>query len=189
MKKQVQKIKENKGFSMIELIIVVAIMAILVGIIGAALIPYMEKSRASKDKSALDSVYNAFASAIAESEDPSKLVGSGGSLTSDGQNAVESLLDGTISDLQGKFKSKQFKDSSGNGAAIKFFITKDGKNYGVYIAGGNDYSGVQIDSSGTEYKVSVKVKGTITSTTAVKGDGTTQAVGSVPGSTGGASGS
>lgn len=148
MKKQVQKIKENKGFSMIELIIVVAIMAILVGIIGAALIPYMEKSRASKDKSILDSVYSAYSSAIAETEDPSALT-----LTSP---EVEALLDGTVADLEGKFKSKQFK-----GATIQCFYvapsdTDPQAKFGVYIEGKAPYSGVQIDNSGTEHKVGVK---------------------------------
>lgn len=141
MKKQVQKIKENKGFSMIELIIVVAIMAILVGIIGAALIPYMEKSRASKDKSILDAVYNAYSSAIAETEDPSKL-------TLDSPE-VKALMDGTVTDLQKKFKSKQFK-----GTTIKCFYSDAG--YGVYIEGKSPYSGVQIDNSGAEHKVGVK---------------------------------
>ena len=41
--------KDNKGFSLVELIIVIAIMAILVGIVGTQVIPYIDKSRHSKD--------------------------------------------------------------------------------------------------------------------------------------------
>lgn len=41
--------KDNKGFSLVELIIVIAIMAILVGIVGTQVIPYIDKSRNSKD--------------------------------------------------------------------------------------------------------------------------------------------
>lgn len=41
--------KSNRGFSMVELIIVIAIMAILVGIVGANVVPYLEKSKKSKD--------------------------------------------------------------------------------------------------------------------------------------------
>lgn len=176
MKKQVQKIKENKGFSMIELIIVVAIMAILVGIIGAALIPYMEKSRASKDKSALDSAYNAFASAIAETETIADFTGKDStSLDTSIKGSIEGLLDGSITDLEGKFKSKQFK-----GAKINFFYNK-ATGYGVYIKGQNSYSGVQIDSSGAEHKVGVK------GDTAKTAEGT--GVGSISGSGSGASGS
>jgi prepilin-type N-terminal cleavage/methylation domain-containing protein len=39
----------NKGFSLVELIIVIAIMAILVGVVGTQVIPYLEKSRKAKD--------------------------------------------------------------------------------------------------------------------------------------------
>lgn len=39
----------NKGFSLVELIIVIAIMAILVGVVGSQVIPYLESSRQSKD--------------------------------------------------------------------------------------------------------------------------------------------
>lgn len=41
--------KDNKGFSLVELIIVIAIMAILVGVVGTQVIPYIEKSRKAKD--------------------------------------------------------------------------------------------------------------------------------------------
>ena len=57
MKKLQNKLQEklqnrkqnNKGFSLVELIIVIAIMAILVGIVGTQVIPYIEKSRKAKD--------------------------------------------------------------------------------------------------------------------------------------------
>lgn len=39
----------NKGFSLVELIIVIAIMAILVGIVGTQVIPYIDKARKAKD--------------------------------------------------------------------------------------------------------------------------------------------
>lgn len=44
---------DNKGFSLVELIIVIAIMAILVGVVGTQVIPYIEKSRRSKDQQVL----------------------------------------------------------------------------------------------------------------------------------------
>ena len=39
----------NKGFSLVELIIVIAIMAILVGIVGTQVIPYIDKAKEAKD--------------------------------------------------------------------------------------------------------------------------------------------
>lgn len=51
-----------------ELIIVIAIMAILVGIIASQVISYMERSRESKDISMLDTYLTAFTTSIAENE-------------------------------------------------------------------------------------------------------------------------
>lgn len=47
-----KKAMNNKGFSLVELIIVVAIMAILVGVLAPVYTQYVEKSRKSSDVSA-----------------------------------------------------------------------------------------------------------------------------------------
>ncbi|MBO6299972.1 MAG: type II secretion system protein [Lachnospiraceae bacterium] len=49
----------NKGFSLVELIIVIAIMAILVGIVAPQLIKYIEKAKVSTDLRSLDAIYQA----------------------------------------------------------------------------------------------------------------------------------
>ncbi len=49
----------NKGFSLVELIIVVAIMAVLVGVLAPQYIKYLDKSKASADKQVADALYQA----------------------------------------------------------------------------------------------------------------------------------
>lgn len=56
--------KNNKGFSLVELIIVIAIMAILVGVVGTQVIPYIEKSRQAKDIQIMNALCTATISAF-----------------------------------------------------------------------------------------------------------------------------
>ena len=57
MKKMSQK--DNKGFSLVELIVVVAIMAVLMGILVPTLVKNVEKSKKQKDASAIEEIRNA----------------------------------------------------------------------------------------------------------------------------------
>lgn len=49
----------NKGFSLVELIIVIAIMAVLMGVLAPQFLKYVESSRVQKDESAAAEVENA----------------------------------------------------------------------------------------------------------------------------------
>ena len=58
MKKLLQKRKNNKGFSLVELIVVVAIMAVLIGVLVPTLVRNVEKSKKQKDISTVEEVRN-----------------------------------------------------------------------------------------------------------------------------------
>lgn len=55
----------NEGFSLVELIIVIAIMAILTGIVAIAVVPYLERSREVKDLKELDNICRGLALSVA----------------------------------------------------------------------------------------------------------------------------
>lgn len=63
-----KKKNDNKGFSLVELIIVVAILAILVGLLAPQYLKYVEKSRKSADASNLDEMVRAIQIYAADAE-------------------------------------------------------------------------------------------------------------------------
>lgn len=66
MFKLLNKKKNNKGFTLVELVIVVAILAILVGILAPQYTKYVEKSRQSADASNLENIVEGFKVAAAD---------------------------------------------------------------------------------------------------------------------------
>lgn len=63
-----QKSLTNKGFSLVELIIVIAIMAVLVGVLAPQFIKYVEQSRRSKDIQAAANLQTAYLTDIADNQ-------------------------------------------------------------------------------------------------------------------------
>ncbi|UYJ41424.1 MAG: type II secretion system GspH family protein [Lachnospiraceae bacterium] len=120
---EMKKRKEegNKGFSLVELIIVIAIMAILVGIVGTQVIPYINKSKESKDQQVVNSYSTAGVTAYSENAEKitanitvfvyGEVTGTtnvGGE--SDFATAVKNKTYSTIDEAKKKFKSNHAKD-------------------------------------------------------------------------------
>lgn len=146
MKNYVAKLRENeeKGFSLVELIIVMAIMAILVGVVASQVIPYMEKSRQSKDQQQISSLATSMVSAIAQ-DDSFDLATKAATaditfelnktnLTSKTSATIESTFaelcgqadtDAVVTKVKSKFTSKKAK-ASGNKNKLYVTLKADG---------------------------------------------------------------
>lgn len=116
MKKQ--KSMGNKGFSLVELIIVIAIMAILVGVMAPQLLKYVERTRVSADTQVADTVRTAIQTAmldptVDDASTPS-VMAMPANITSIGTSTkfgalFEEILGDTATNVALKLKSKAYK--------------------------------------------------------------------------------
>ncbi len=124
--------KNNKGFSLVELIIVIAIMAILVGIMAPQLIKYIEKAKVSSDLRNLEAIYDAV---IYSANDPNVALDPASSALIDSMVTPVTLesLDGTT------LLAKEIKDVLGwadlNQSTYEriFTSTHDPANLEIYL--------------------------------------------------------
>lgn len=129
----------NKGFSLVELIVVIAIMAVLVGVLAPTLIKNVEKSRESTDLQNLDTIRGAVVTTLSDETVAAKIPASSTTYELDTTNVQLSGSDAFTTAFNAKIKdslSKVGKLKSGNAVdAGHIFVEIDHNSaVTVYIA-------------------------------------------------------
>jgi len=134
--------KNNKGFSLVELIIVIAIMAILVGVMAPQLIKYIEKTNVSADVQLCDSVREAVQTAMM---DPSVIAVSDNGIPAAGASGAATFnnskpFDEAVEEILGtKTPGDQIKSSAKKNSGVLMY--KVGTNSVIVWITGSDNTG------------------------------------------------
>jgi prepilin-type N-terminal cleavage/methylation domain len=107
--------KKNQGFSLVELIVVIAIMAVLVGVLAPAYLRYVEKSRKSTDVSSISDI---MAAAEKVAIDPQFDLAAGSKFTLSGTGTLS--MDVTVASTDADNPAlDEWKAIAGNGYTCK----------------------------------------------------------------------
>jgi type IV pilus assembly protein PilA len=173
----------REGFSLVELIIVIAIMAILIGVVALAVIPYLQRSRESKDLSTLDTVCSALTSAVATSQASGKGVIRIADGNLDGASVTESTdkaaAQAVLDDMKTELSSGSKKLTSQNASGGDIVCVFDTSNNTAYVFGtqkNGDTSATTLKNTVTGYTsatTSTKPEGPKAATTTGEGESAT----------------
>lgn len=132
-----QKSMNNKGFSLVELIVVIAIMAVLVAVLAPQFTKYIDRSRQSNDASTVSGIVTAAEVAVADIEydiDPGTYIitvsddDTVGTTVTDNAGATNTAMETAISDACGELGSLVVTANAWNGedVVITLNLSTDG---------------------------------------------------------------
>ena len=147
MKKALKKL-DNKGFTLVELIIVIAIIAVLAAVLAPQYIKYVEKSKVAVDENTRDELKHAVEVAIGDTtvydKLPSAATGTAAvtliykagddAFTGDSDATLKSKVTETITPATLKTQFPKSKTYSGKSITVTVTYTADTKSYTVAAA-------------------------------------------------------
>jgi type IV pilus assembly protein PilA len=116
MMKQQKLSKNNEGFSLVELIIVIAIMAILAGALAPQLIQYLDQSRKGRDVETAQTIATAVNSALSSEKAYNAAAScylaecTGADSNTEFQKAVKRIIGVSVTNPTPKYHSSEYKD-------------------------------------------------------------------------------
>lgn len=140
-----EKKMNNKGFSLVELIIVIAIMAVLIGVLAPQYLKYVERSRVSTDVTNAQEIASAVSAAIADGNATATALSSTASKVSDigGTGKIENLDETVV--------VKSTAKASANKGKTFCVTVDDNKNVKVYAGESVDPDNIMYPTVGANY--------------------------------------
>lgn len=156
MRNKIQKYLsgEREGFSLIELIIVIAIMAILIGVVALVVLPYLESARESSDRASLSAVSTAFNSAVTKGN-AAKEYKTPTAISSDAtlKAAVEKYMKSNKDSASSIADAEAFQSTACSGCKFYAVNTKDASGKSTtYVMISKDGQKPAVDSDGQPFK-------------------------------------
>lgn len=134
--------KNNKGFSLVELIIVIAIMAILAGALAPALIKYIAKSRRSTDVSNAQTIATAVTNALSVEAAYDAAEAGDYTLSTTKSVAVNGTGAAFTSEVVSQLGSAAYKPKYDKDQSFMFTLSSDKSTFTVTVNGSELYPDV-----------------------------------------------